>query len=77
MKDNNLEQQKNESVNNIKLGRFQLQTKSFWLSFVSLMIIFLLAMVCTNMYFYNKMIKLFLNHEDAMMQTVIINKNAK
>lgn len=56
-----------ESFNTLKVGYFQLQTKSFWISLVSILVLFLLAMnwmtnsywyrICNNLIELNKAIK--------------------
>lgn len=48
-----------ETVNHIKVGTFQLQTKSFWISLVTILILFLLSIVWLNTYYWhNTCIKL-------------------
>lgn len=51
-------------VNNIKLGHFQLQTKSFWLALVSLLCIFLLLSFYLNVKLMNDVMK----HEETMIK---------
>ena len=48
-----------ETVNHIKVCTFQLQTKSFWISLVTILILFLLSIVWLNTYYWhNTCIKL-------------------
>ena len=59
-----------ESLNQnvLKVGYFQLQTKSFWISLVSILCLFLLAVIWTNIITYNKMIEKFLSHEEKILE---------
>ena len=41
-----------EEVNTIKVGTFQLQTKSFWMGLVSILVLFLLAVIWLNTYYW-------------------------
>jgi uncharacterized membrane protein len=64
-----MEEHKDTSVNTLKVGHFQLQTKSFWISLVSILVLFLLAMnwmtnsywyrICNNLIELNKTIKIY------------------
>jgi hypothetical protein len=59
-----------ESLNQnvLKVGYFQLQTKNFWISLVSILCLFLLAVIWTNIITYNKMIEKFLSHEEKILE---------
>lgn len=61
-------QNNNEDQNVLKVGYFQLQTKSFWISLVSILCLFLLAVIWTNIIAYNKLITKFLEHEEKILQ---------
>lgn len=65
--DVNIEEIKNEQ-NVLKVGYFQLQTKSFWISLVSILCLFLLAVIWTNIIAYNKIINKFLEHEQKTIE---------
>lgn len=54
--------------NTLKLGLFQLQTKSFWISLISILCIFLLSILYVNFYFYNKTIDRLLQHEETILK---------
>jgi flagellar basal body-associated protein FliL len=54
--------------NTLKLGLFQLQTKSFWISLISILCIFLLSILYVNFYFYNKTIDRLLQHEEIILK---------
>lgn len=64
-----MDKPKDASVNTLKVGHFQLQTKSFWISLVSVLVLFLLAMnwmtnsywyrICNNLIELNKTIKMY------------------
>lgn len=55
--------------NVLKFGVFQLQTKSFWVSLISILCLFLLIMIYVNYYFYNKTIDRILQHEETILKT--------
>jgi hypothetical protein len=59
--------------NVLKVGYFQLQTKSFWISLVSILCLFLLAVIWSNIYAYNKMITKILEHEEIIVKTIRTN----
>lgn len=47
-------EQKNIAYDNmIKIGTFQLQTKSFWFGLVSILVLFLLSIVWLNTYYWH------------------------
>ena len=54
-------------INNIKFGNFQLQTKSFWISLVSILCIFLLLFCYLNTKTLEKMFE----HEEKMFKIMI------
>ena len=54
--------------NVLKFGVFQLQTKSFWVSLISILCLFLLIMIYVNYYFYNKTIDRILQHEETILK---------
>ena len=60
---------KQEDDNVLKFGVFQLQTKSFWVSLISILCLFLLIMIYVNYYFYNKTIDRILQHEETILKT--------
>lgn len=60
---------KNTYDNILKFGQFQLQTKSFWISLISILCLFLLSMICINYYFYNKIIDRVLTHEETIFKS--------
>ena len=63
--------EKNLQYDNIlKVGQFQLQTKSFWIGLISILCLFLLSMICINYYFYNKIIDRVLTHEETILKSV-------
>ena len=65
------EEQSTTDINTIKLGTFQLQTKSFWLGLVSILVLFLLAVIWLNTYYwYNISIKII----DSQKQVIIEKK---
>lgn len=41
--------------NMIKVGTFQLQTKSFWIGLVTILVLFLLSIVWLNTYYWHNM----------------------
>lgn len=43
-----------EDTNTIKVGTFQLQTKSFWIGLVAILCLFLLAVIWLNSYYWYK-----------------------
>ena len=45
---------KTEDNNTIKVGMFQLQTKSFWLGLVAILVLFLFSVIYLNTYFWYK-----------------------
>lgn len=56
MKSSN-EQQQNQTeeiCNTIKIGAFQLQTKSFWIGLVSILVLFMLLMNYMTNHFWSK-----------------------
>lgn len=59
-----------ESDNTLKFGMFQLQTKSFWISLISILCLFLIGMICINYYFYNKTLDRLLQHEETILKNV-------
>lgn len=65
------EEQSTTDINTIKLGTFQLQTKSFWLGLVSILVLFLLTVIWLNTYYwYNISIKII----DSQKQVIIEKK---
>jgi hypothetical protein len=66
--DENPETGNNE--NTLKLGLFQLQTKSFWISLISILCLFLVIMTYVNYYFYNKTIDRVLQHEETIIKSI-------
>lgn len=72
--DTKIEEIKNEQ-NMLKVGYFQLQTKSFWLSLISILCLFLLGLIWTNILFYNKIIERFLLHEEKIIEILHVNYN--
>jgi hypothetical protein len=66
-------EEKKENSNNentLKLGLFQLQTKSFWISLISILCLFLVIMTYVNYYFYNKTIDRVLQHEETIIKSI-------
>jgi hypothetical protein len=66
-------EEKKENGNNentLKLGLFQLQTKSFWISLISILCLFLVIMTYVNYYFYNKTIDRVLQHEETIIKSI-------
>jgi hypothetical protein len=66
-------EEKKENDNNentLKLGLFQLQTKSFWISLISILCLFLVIMTYVNYYFYNKTIDRVLQHEETIIKSI-------
>jgi hypothetical protein len=66
-------EEKKENDNNentLKLGLFQLQTKSFWISLISILCLFLVIMTYVNYYFYNKTIDRALQHEETIIKSI-------
>jgi hypothetical protein len=66
-------EEKKENCNNentLKLGLFQLQTKSFWISLISILCLFLVIMTYVNYYFYNKTIDRVLQHEETIIKSI-------
>jgi hypothetical protein len=59
-----------QDQNVLKVGYFQLQTKSFWISLVSILCLFLLAVIWTNIITYNRMIEKFLSHEEKILEII-------
>jgi hypothetical protein len=48
-----IEQKATNYDNMIKVGTFQLQTKSFWIGLVTILVLFLLSIVWLNTYYWN------------------------
>ena len=48
-----IEQKETNYDNMIKVGTFQLQTKSFWIGLVTILVLFLLSIVWLNTYYWN------------------------
>ena len=48
-----IEQKANNYDNMIKVGTFQLQTKSFWIGLVTILFLFLLSIVWLNTYYWH------------------------
>lgn len=64
--------QQDEALHNIKIGKtFQLQTKSFWISLVCVLCLFLLSICSLNIYFYFKTTKILVEHEDKIFELVV------
>jgi hypothetical protein len=40
--------------NMIKIGTFQLQTKSFWIGLVTILVLFLLSVIWINIFYWHK-----------------------
>lgn len=65
--------EKNNYDNMIKIGTFQLQTKSFWIGLVSILVLFLLSIIWLNTYYWhNTCLKLI-----EMNQRINQNENQK
>ena len=50
----NDEVKQQESSNTIKVGTFQLQTKSFWIGLVAILCLFMLSVIWMNSYYWYK-----------------------
>lgn len=48
-----------DSTSSLQIGRFSLSTKNFWLVLVCILCMFLLAVIWTNIYSYNKIVTKF------------------
>lgn len=59
-----------EEVNTIKVGTFQLQTKSFWMGLVSILVLFLLAVIWLNTYYWYRVCEKLIDLQKA--QTTVI-----
>ena len=63
--------QTNDEKHNLKIGTFQLQTKSFWITLVSLLTSFLVFSIYVNIRFYYKTAKDVMDHDEKLVQTII------
>ena len=60
------------TVHNIKLGKtFQLQTKSFWISLVCILCIFLLTFCSISVYLSLKTMKMTMEHEEKILELLV------
>ena len=55
--------------NTIKIGTFQLQTKSFWISLVAILCLFMLSVIWLNSFYWYKMFNVALNHKEIKIET--------
>lgn len=64
------------SINNIKIGHFQLQTKSFWISVISIICSFILItlymILNINFKYLNKM----LEQQEKLIEIIIDSKSS-
>lgn len=65
------EDEKINYENVLKIGYFQLQTKSFWISLISILCLFVLTIIIINFYFYNKTIDIVFDHEESIIKLVL------
>lgn len=67
-----VDSESSEDIHNIKIGKtFQLQTKSFWISLVSILCIFLLALCSFNLFFCLKTTRIVMEHEEKLLETIM------
>lgn len=60
-----------KNVTTLKLGHFQLNTSSFWLTLVCILCGFILFQCAANIFMYNKIMSKFLEHENELVKTII------
>ncbi len=63
-----------KNVTTLKLGHFQLNTSSFWLTLVCILCGFILFQCAANIFMYNKIMGEFLKHENEIVKTIIEKK---
>jgi len=61
----------------LKIGHFQLNTSSFWITVICILCMFLLCHTCINLYMYNKIMTKFIEHEDSMLKTIVKPQQAQ
>lgn len=70
MKNNSPDSSK-DIVHNVKVGSFQLQTKSFWLTLVSLLTAFIFFFCYANISLYYKLSKEVMEHDEKLLDEII------
>lgn len=65
------------SVNTIKVGTFQLQTKSFWLGLVSILCLFMLAVIWLNSFYWYKMFNATIELNKTYVENVLKTQGEK
>ncbi len=67
---------KNETYENVvKIGTFQLQTKSFWFGVISILSAFLIIMIWMNSYYWYNIIKDINEVNKALVQKINTNQS--
>ncbi len=61
---------KTEDNNTIKVGMFQLQTKSFWLGLVSILVLFLFAVIWLNTYYWYSVCKQSIENNTKIIEKI-------
>lgn len=76
MKKNILNPEENQSINNIKFGHFQLQTKSFWISIISIISAFILSVIYLTLSFHFKYMDRLLKHQEILIQSIYFHQTS-
>jgi hypothetical protein len=63
-----LENKASNYDNMIKIGTFQLQTRSFWIGLVSILVLFLLAVIWLNTYYWHNICNELIEANKIIMQ---------
>lgn len=70
--DNTVQQQ---VANTIKVGTFQLQTKSFWIGLVAILCLFMLSVIWLNSFYWYKICNNAIESNKQLVQ--LLNKQVK
>lgn len=63
-----------QQTNTIKVGTFQLQTKSFWIGLVAILCLFLLSIVWLNSYYWYKICNASIELNKQLIECKGVNK---
>ena len=55
----------------LKIGHFQLNTSSFWISVICILCMFLIWHVGMKLYMYNKLLTKFADHEEKVIKMML------
>lgn len=65
------EEQVQKHLTTLKLGHFQLNTSSFWITVICILCMFLVIQLSVNIFMYNKIMNAFLMHENRLVETIM------